>query len=845
MIRLYLALTLGHFRKHRLEFLLCLLGVALGVAVVVAIESAVNACVSSFSGAVESLAERSTHSIFAQTGSITDQQYIDLLKRRLPVPLAPMIDRGVLISLSPADSIVARLIGIDVFSERNLRSFTQFQSSLDESSRQVFLTQPNQVVLVDALAKRAGVKTGDILRLVVGDRRVDVHICGVVEMAGVARAHLSDLIFADLATAQELTNSLGTIDRIDTHLDNPQQVQLLTAALPPGLELRSTSQQSSSLDELIASYRMNLGALSLMASFVAVFIVYNSMLVSVQQRAKSLGVLRCLGAGRLQLGGLYVAEALLFAAIGALLGVLVGWLLSRLMVGYISTTINDLYATVRPHAVSLGWGMIAKGAAVSFVSCLLGAMVPLYQASQMPPVNAFRPTERHRASGPASLRLLVIGSALLAASWGVYRLPGNSPGAGFVMALLIATGFALMCPWLARIASSAVQSIARRLQFLPMQMAAAAVGRSLGITGVAVAATMLAMAMNISVRTMVWSFRTALTSWMQQRFSADIFVGPELLVKHRLDSTLSPAVIDWINSQPEIDHIVRFRTREIQIQGKSTTLVATDIHFEIPSLQMKSAIGPMTEFNPKTDVLISEPLAGRDHLAPGDSLTLDSPTGPQVFRVFAIFYDFGNERGQTLIDLPTFIPLWHDTQINSLHVMVHPGSDHNALAARWSATLRANYPVVIDSSQTVKSEVLTIFDRTFAVTEVLTWLAGAVAFCGLAGSLLALALARQRDYSVLVAVGMTARQTITWVLGQGLVIAWCAALVACAAGTILAFVLAYVIQYRSFGWSIPTSAQPRFWLENLALATAAAAVAAVYPALRLRRSPPAGGLRQE
>src|ERR1700744_1626034 len=79
-LHLFSSLMLGHFRRHRLEFLLCLLGVALGVAVVVAIDSAVTACVGSFSGAVQSLAERSTHSIFSAQGMITDRQYVDLAR---------------------------------------------------------------------------------------------------------------------------------------------------------------------------------------------------------------------------------------------------------------------------------------------------------------------------------------------------------------------------------------------------------------------------------------------------------------------------------------------------------------------------------------------------------------------------------------------------------------------------------------------------------------------------------------------------------------------------------------------------------------------------------------------
>jgi putative ABC transport system permease protein len=145
----------------------------------------------------------------------------------------------------------------------------------------------------------------------------------------------------------------------------------------------------------------------------------------------------------------------------------------------------------------------------------------------------------------------------------------------------------------------------------------------------------------------------------------------------------------------------------------------------------------------------------------------------------------------------------------------------------------------------VKTEVMAVFDRTFAVTDVLSWLAGGVAFCGLAGSLLALSLARRRDYSLLAAVGMSAKQTTTWVLTQGLLIALTSAAVAAVAGTLLAYVLSYVIQYRSFGWSIPTTPQPRFWLESLILATLAAVVATIYPVYRLRKVPPADALRQE
>lgn len=876
MIGLFLRFILGHLRHHRLETLLCLVGVALGVAVVVGIDGAVNAAVESFGGAVHSLAARSTHAIFADSGGIPDSFYVRLLHEKTPGPIAPMIDRGVLVSTwherpahvsatsshppamaaeiangstseheRDAHATLARLIGVDVFAEKKFRSCTSMQSTLNRRDFDRFMTQPNTVVMVAALAKKLHVKAGDDITMTVGDSRKTVHILGTFEPTGVARSQLNNLIVADLATAQELTGSIGKIDRIDTVLKTPRQVAAMKALLPKGYVLRSTQQRAQSLAQLVQSYRLNLNALSLMASFVAVFIVYNSMLISVQQRATSLGILRCLGASRGQMAAVYVVEAMLYAIIGGVLGVLGGWLLSRGLVGYISTTINDLYAAVRPGRVTLDGAMWAKGLGVAIGSCAVGVAVPMLRASATPPVNAFRGTGQNRSARCAAVVLLIVAGILLGGAYGVYRLPGNSPIAGFVIALMVGLGFAFFCPWVTRWIAGLVDLLARKIQAIWLQMAAGGIGRSLGITGVAVAATMLAMAMNISVRTMVSSFRGALGDWLGQRFAADVFVAPSLLVNHKIDATLNPAVLAWVRRQPQVAHININRSIDFPIGGKSTLLFATDIPNVLKTLPMKSRMNARQQFDPSKDVLVSEPLQGRTGLAPGGTLSLDTPTGKHRFFVYGIFYDFGTERGQLMIDRQTYMRDWKDTAISSLHVTLKPGYNRTAVADQWAAALQPKYPIVANSFDQIKVEAMRVFDRTFRVTVVLTWLSGGVAFCGLAGSLLALALARQRDYGILAAVGMSGRQTAAWVFSQGILLAWISAAIAPLAGTILAYVLAYVIQYRSFGWSIPTHPAPQFWLQNFYIATAAAIVAAIYPILRLRRISPSASLRPE
>jgi putative ABC transport system permease protein len=324
-----------------------------------------------------------------------------------------------------------------------------------------------------------------------------------------------------------------------------------------------------------------------------------------------------------------------------------------------------------------------------------------------------------------------------------------------------------------------------------------------------------------------------------------VFVGPELTVRHKIDATLSPAVEAWVLRQPEVRHVIEYRTRNAEWDGRPVMLVGSDVRHLLNTLPIKSELHDKAGFEPASDAMISEPLSGKTGLRAGGAISIDTPGGKRQFRVYGVFYDFGSERGQIMLDRGTYARAWKDDAVNALHVTLKPGFDRGQVAGRWAEELHKSYPVAVNSFDGVKTEVLAVFDRTFKVTDVLTWLAGGVAFCGLAGSLLALALARRRDYSILAAVGMSARQTAVWVLGQGLILAWTAAVVASLAGTILAYVLAYVIQYRSFGWSIPTGPQPRFWVENLLLATLAAVVAAIYPVYRLRVTPAAGNLREE
>jgi putative ABC transport system permease protein len=72
-----------------------------------------------------------------------------------------------------------------------------------------------------------------------------------------------------------------------------------------------------------------------------------------------------------------------------------------------------------------------------------------------------------------------------------------------------------------------------------------------------------------------------------------------------------------------------------------------------------------------------------------------------------------------------------------------------------------------------------------------------------------------------------------------------AGLFALPVGLTLSAIMIYVINRRSFGWTIRMDWSPEVLLQALALAVGAALLAGIYPAFRMARTEPAVALREE
>ncbi len=92
-----------------------------------------------------------------------------------------------------------------------------------------------------------------------------------------------------------------------------------------GFFIQSSRQRRETFSGMLQAFRLNLEALSLLALLVGVFLVYNTAMFAVVSRRRDTGILRSLGANRLEIVGAFLSEILILGILGGCLGGVLGF----------------------------------------------------------------------------------------------------------------------------------------------------------------------------------------------------------------------------------------------------------------------------------------------------------------------------------------------------------------------------------------------------------------------------------------------------------------------------------------------------------------------------------------
>jgi len=855
-MRAVFRLSRRYVARRFLQSLLFVLGVALGVAMVIAIDLANSSASRAFNLSTESITGRATHRITGGPAGLPTEVYTRLrleLGLREAAPVIAEYVRGVELGGQPL-----RLFGVDTFAEPPFRSYlTAVQvdggSQAAFDALNAFIAEPNTILMSQSLADRFGVRAGDTLALRAGNARVTVRVIGLLQPEDRLSAQaIDDLLLTDIATAQEIVGRPGAITRVDLILPPDYDLSRIEALLPPGAAL-VPAREEGALSQMTAAFELNLQALSLLALVVGVFLIYNTVTFSVVQRRPVLGTLRALGATRRQVFALILGEALILGAVGTVLGLGLGIIFGRAAVGLVAQTISDLYFTVNVQGVAVDPLTLAKGAVVGLGASLLTAVLPSYAATTTPPAGTLRRSDFEQRS-QRLVPLVTLGAlALIAVGLLLLNLPTTSLVIGFGGLFAVVVGGALFTPAALVALMRLAVAPGGRLFGVLGRMAPRAVARSLSRTSVAVAALTVAVSVIVGVGVMIDSFRGSVADWLDTTLGADIYISPPLLTANRASVDVDPAIVNDIAALPGVARVVTSR---------QVSVLAPD-YPDLPPVNLNTADGDVTASQrrfawlsvPYDDyfaaldaggVMVSEPFAFRRGITPeNNALTLLTDRGPHTFEVLGVYYDYTTDQGAVFMSDQVYRQFYNDPYISSIALFLDGGVNPADVIAALQRETLVGTDLQAQDNRTLRAGVFEVFERAFAITIALRLLATVVAFIGILSALLALQLEQARAYGVMRATGLTPRQLWQYTLLQTGLMGGTAGLLALPIGLVLAVVLIFSINVRSFGWTMQLALAPGELVVAFLVALVAALAAGVYPAWHLGRMQTARALRSE
>lgn len=845
----YLRRGLLQYLRHSRTLLgLTVLGVALGVASVVAIQTLNQGSLLAFDGSVRAISGQADLSVTGTLPTIPESLLPTVLGDPDVTAAWPLIRANVAVTGRPHLNL--DIVGFDVFAPVRYPLQDAAAAQADPFARlHEALVKPGWVAITPELSAQEGWQVGDVIHVSSGSRALELTVGALVDFRRFEPLAPRRLAVMDIAQAQEMLGRPGRIQQVDIVLrkgaDAPAAAARLQAALGPGARVQTPEQRRQDASALLAAFRLNLTALSLISVFVGVFLVLTAVQASLVRRRREFGLLRSLGATRAQVMGLVLGEAAALGVLGVAVGIPLGWLAARHNLQTVSATLTSIYVTEGIDKLTLPPLVIALGAAVGLLGALGGALLPAWDLARRDPLRLLSPLSVHEAAVRAAGRLALAAAALaVGGSLWFFTVGRGLRLGGFLYGLVMMLALPLLVPLLVR----SVCGLARPGGF-GFALSLRNLLARLQATGFAVAALAITVSMMFGITILVGSFRQTLVTWLDVTIRADIYISSESWQRTGNDAFLDPALLETLRAWPGVVSLEeQRRLRVLAVDGRPVWLNGlrlTDRPLPgVPQADMAGRL-PLMEGEPHAavaalrsgSVLIGEPLARKAHLGVGDTLRLAGPAGEVALPIAGVSYDYTSEGGTAFVAMDVLNARFDAAPPNNAALFLAPGTDVEATVDALKNTL-AGKPLVIRSNRTLRSEVLAVFDQTFAVTRTLQAMALLIAALGVSVTLLIQAHERAGELALLRALGATRRQVFGLFLGEGTAMGALGLLLGLGGGVGLAALLILVINRTWFGWTI-RPAWPGATLGLQALVVlAVAAAAAVYPASRARLARP-------
>ena len=697
-----------------------------------------------------------------------------------------------------------------------------------------------EVTLDQSAAEEAGLGIGDTLKLASVERVTAYRIVGLTKLgdASWGGASIAGLI---LSEAQRITDKRGELDQVlvaaDEGISEATLARRVAQVTPPSLLVETAKQNaernSDQIREDIGFLRIALLVFAFVALFVGAFLIFNTFSITVAQRIREFGMLRTLGAGRGQILGSVVVEALVIGLLGALLGIAGGY--------GIAVGLNALFVAI---GIDLPTTALVTKDRTIVVALLIGvgitlvsSFIPALRSTRVPPIAALLalelPQSRRRGIVVAGLALLLGVVGLVMVLVGLFGGASGGGAAGLMGAGAVAVllGVSLFSPRLVRPLASVAGRPLEMLRQLTGRLARENTQRNPARTAVTAAALMIGLAVVAFVTVFAAGIKSSIATAVDESFQGE-------LVLQNSDgfSPISPGAAEAARQVPGVELVSTIRAAQAKLADGGGRERVSALEPDASSVLTID----WTEGGPQTlrrltdgEVILDKSFASDNSLERGDQARFLTQIGARPnLTVVGEFEDKAELLGSAIVTQGLMDRAFDQSDDVFDFVKLAPGAEAERVQAALIKRMDREFPVVeVRNQQELKENQEEQINQLLGLIYALLALAVIVSLFGIANTLALSIHERTRELGMLRAIGMSRRQVRTMIRYEAVITALIGALLGMVIGVIFAALIAQPLKDEGFALSYPVGQL----LAMLVFAAFAGVLAAIPPARRASR----------